>query len=141
MSNPAPGVAIALFLLCSLSPASAFAADSPELSERLQRHHEAPAGRTQHAPQTSGSTRQDQPPAHAGETRRPERSHQSGHPGYSRQERSRDSRGNRPRHSNDRAEESFDPDSRWNVHDAPEPDSGEKDEDPDDGRIYFEHYP
>lgn len=149
LTTTSTGLFTALFLVVMLLPLASLANDNIWLAERLQRHHEAPVRPEQEQPQQE---RQQRAPDHAGERGRPDHAGQGERPPHSqaperpeqaRQDRSRESRGERPQYSGSR-EQIPEPGegSRWSTHGAPETDTDEDaDEASDDDRIYFQRYP
>ena len=141
-STPSTSLFITLILLVMLLPSAAAANSNIMLAERLQRHHEAPVRPEQEQPLPQ-QDHQQRPPDHAGERGRPDHAGQGKRPTHSRQDRSRESRGERPQHSDGREQTpASGEDSRWITHGAPETDTDEDaDEASDDDRIYFQRYP
>jgi len=153
LMTPSTVLLTVLVLVVMLLPSTSLAKDDIWLAERLQRHHEAPVRPEQEQPPAQQQQdHQQRPPDHAGERGRPDHAGQGERPPHSqaperpeqaRQDRSRESRGERPQYSGSR-EQTPEPGegSRWSTHGAPETDTDEDaDEASDDDRIYFQRYP
>ena len=133
---------LAAIMVVTLTLPTVMASDSNLLAERLQRHHEPPV-KPEHAQPPPQQGRQQSVPGHAGERRPPDHAGQGERPEHSRQDRSRETRGERPQHAGSREQTpATGGDSRWITHGAPETDTDEDaDEASDDDRIYFQRYP